>query len=170
MKCRLGNTGSFFQIAAFLFLILTAIGCKPDPDIIYQVDDVAVSRPAGQKGSQKSLTEFISIAYADVIEQSITQDILIALSQPYSGFGDLKYIEDLIIRNLLNAPNAQLPSNTEMRADVNGFVIGTYQRFFNRNPNEFEQWYLKNLIDDNPDITPELVYYSIMTSDEYRYY
>lgn len=144
--------------------------CKPDPDIIYQVNDVEVTRPTGAKGSQKSLTEFISIAFADVIEQNITQDILIALSVPYSGFGDLKYIEDLIIRNLLNAQNAQLPTEAEMRADVNAFVIATYQRFFNRNPNEFEQWYLKNLIDDNPDITPELVYYSIMTSDEYRYY
>jgi hypothetical protein len=160
---------NYFLIPIFCALLAIA-GCKPDPDIIYQVDDVEVTRPTGQKGSQKSLTEFISIAYADVIEQSITQDILIALSQPYSGFGDLKYIEDLIIRNLLNAPNAQLPTEAQMRADVNAFVIATYQRFFNRNPNEFEQWYLKNLIDDNPDITPELVYYSIMTSDEYRYY
>lgn len=161
----------FDHVLIPIFCALFAIaGCKPDPDIIYQVNDVEVSRPTGAKGSQKSLTEFISIAYADVIEQNITQDVLIALSVPYSGFGDLKYIEDLIIRNLLNSPSAQLPTEAQMRADVNAFVLATYQRFFNRNPNEFEAWYLTNFINDNADITPELVYYSIMTSDEYRYY
>jgi len=167
---RAVSTGRFFQLSTFLFLLFAVIGCKPDPDVIYQVNDVQVVRPTGQKGSQKSLTEFISIAYADIFEQNITQSDLIALSLPYQSFGDLKYIEDLIIRNFLNEPAALIPSDAEMRANVEAFITATYQRFFNRNPNEFEVWYVKNLIDDNPDITPELVYYSIMTSDEYRYY
>jgi hypothetical protein len=167
---RAVSTGRFFQLSTFLLLLFAAIGCKPDPDVIYEVNDVQVVRPTGAKGSQKSLTEFISIAYADIFEQNITQSDLIALSLPYQSFGDLKYIEDLIIRNFLNAPDALLPTEAEMRANVEAFVTATYQRFFNRNPNEFEVWFMKNLIDDNPDITPELVYYSIMTSDEYRYY
>jgi hypothetical protein len=70
----------------------------------------------------------------------------------------------------LNDQSAQLPSNTVMRANVELFITETYNRFYNRNPNEFELWYMKDLIDSNSDITPELVYYSMMTSNEYRYY
>ena len=45
-----------------------------------------------------------------------------------------------------------------------------YQKFLNRYPNEFELWHMKNVIEENEDITPELVYFAIMTSNEYRYY
>ncbi len=144
--------------------------CETEKDIIYGVNDVEVVRPTGNKGYQKSLTEFISIAYADIFDANITQDVLLDLSTPYAAFGDLKYIEDLIIRNFLNDQSAQLPSNTVMRANVELFITETYNRFYNRNPNEFELWYMKDLIDSNADITPELVYYSMMTSNEYRYY
>lgn len=172
--CAIGTVDNPFRSEHFLiaiFCVLLAIaGCKPDPDIIYQVNDVNVTRPQGQKGHQKTVVEFISIAYADVFDQNITQDQLVKLSRPYQGFGDLKFVEDLIIRNFLNNPSAQLPTNAQMRADVGAFIVGAYQRFYDRNPNEFEHWYLKDLIESSSDITPELVYYSLMTSDEYRYY
>jgi len=166
----LGLLGRYHVLIPIFCLSLLVGGCKPDPDIIYNVNDVEVVRPTGNKGYQKSLTEFISIAFADVFDQNITQNVLLALSTPYAGFGDLKYVEDLIIRNFLNNPNAQLPTEAEMRGNVGAFVTATYQRFFNRNPNEFELWHMQNVIEENSDITPELVYYSIMTSDEYRYY
>ena len=86
----------------------------------------------------------------------------------YDSFGDSKAIEDLIIRNFLNRPDALIPNGIEMRADVNKFVIDTYRKFFTRDPNEFEQWFLRTEIEKNQDITPEVVYYGIMTSNEYR--
>ena len=45
-----------------------------------------------------------------------------------------------------------------------------YLRFFNRQPNEFEAWKVKDMIDKNTDITPQMIYYSMMTSEEYRFY
>ena len=161
--------------ALFTFVLFAGIStlftsCDTEKDFIYGVNDLEVVRPTGNKGYQKSLTEFISIAYADVFDANITQDVLLDLSTPYAAFGDLKYIEDLIIQNFLNDQSAQLPSNTVMRANVDLFITETYNRFYNRNPNEFELWYMKDLIDSNSDITPELVYYSMMTSNEYRYY
>ena len=165
---KMGNMFRYSVCIAFVVVFFAS--CEKESDIIYGVNDVEVTRPTGAKGSQKSLTEFISIAYADIFEANISQDQLIGLSTPYAGFGDLKYIEDLIIRNFLNNPNAQVPTSQSMRNDVNRFVTETYQRFYNRNPNEYELWFMKNLVDDNADITPELVYYSMMTSNEYRYY
>ena len=57
-----------------------------------------------------------------------------------------------------------------MNTDVNLFVIATYKKFYNREPNEFELWQLTNLIQNDVNTTPELVYYAFMTSNEYRYY
>tara|TARA_R110000868_G_scaffold237867_1_gene492447 strand:+ start:991 stop:1488 length:498 start_codon:yes stop_codon:yes gene_type:complete len=156
-----------------LLALLTAgafSGCQKEKNIIYDVNDVNVNRPEGNKDYVKSLAEFISIAYTDLFGQNISQSALQTLSVPYSGFGDLKLIEDMIIKNFLNSPSAIVPSNTDMRANVDQFIMETYQKFFNRNPNEFELWHMKNLIEENADITPELVYYATMTSNEYRYY
>lgn len=148
----------------------TFSSCQKDKNIIYDVNDVNVNRPEGNKDYVKSLAEFISIAYTDLFGASISQAQLQTLAVPYSGFGDLKLIEDMIIKNFLNDANVIVPSNTAMRDNVDQFLMDTYQKFLNRNPNEFELWHMKNVIDENSEITPELVYYAIMTSNEYRYY
>ena len=157
-------------LIAGLFSIAAFSGCQKEKNIIYDVNDVNVDKPDANKDYVKSLTEFISIAYTDLFGQNITQTQLQTLAVPYSGFGDLKLIEDMIIKNFLNSPSVIVPSDSEMRANVDQFLLDTYQKFFNRYPNEFELWHMRNLINENSDITPELVYYAIMTSNEYRYY
>lgn len=160
----------FSIIFTGLLCLAVVSGCQKEKNIIYDVNDVDVNKPDANKDYVKSLTEFISIAYTDLFGQNISQAQLQTLAVPYSGFGDLKLIEDLIIKNFLNATSVIIPTDAEMRANVDQFISDTYQKFFNRYPNEFELWHMKNLIEDNSDITPELVYYAIMTSNEYRYY
>jgi len=161
------------QVVALLMAILTLgllPSCNKEKNIIYDVNDVNVNRPEGNKDYVKSLAEFISIAFTDLFGQNISQAELQTLAVPYSGFGDLKLIEDMIIKNFLNSSSVIIPSDSEMRANVDQFLMDTYQKFFNRLPNEFELWHMKNLINENSDINPELIYYAIMTSNEYRYY
>lgn len=76
----------------------------------------------------------------------------------------------MIVKSLINRGGVQIVDNNTMRADVASFSENAYLRFFNRKPTEFEAWKLKDLIEKNADITPKMVYYSLMTSDEYRYY
>jgi hypothetical protein len=157
-------------LAAALLSLAVFSGCQKDKNIIYEVNDVNVNTPDANKDYVKSLTEFISIAYTDLFGQNISQAQLQTLAVPYSGFGDLKLIEDMIIKNFLNDVNVIVPSNAAMRANVDQFLMDTYQKLLNRDPNEFELWHMKNVVDENVVITPELVYYAIMTSNEYRYY
>lgn len=145
-------------------------GCEKEPNVIYGVTDVAVGRDGANKQFVKSQTEFISIAYSDLFGATISQQELLALGSAYAGFGDLKLIEDLIIRSFLNRPGLEIPSNAQMRGNVNGFVSAAYQKFYNRSPNEFELWYMTNLIESDLGLTPEMFYYGLMTSNEYRYY
>lgn len=150
--------------------LLLLAACSKNEDVVFGVNDVNLYQNSGQKDNQKSAAEFISIAYADIFQTTVTSNVLERLSIPYVAFGDNKLIEDVIIRNMLNNPNAILPTDPQMRADVANFIEETYQRFYNRNPDAFEAWQMEEFIMQDPDLTVELIYYAFMTSEEYRYY
>ena len=159
-------------LLSVLFAIALATGCKKDPpkSYIYGVNDVGVTQEGVSKPNVKSTVEFISIAYSDLFGNTIDQSTLTDLGTAYVAFGDRKLIEDLIIRNFLNAQGVAIPTVAQMNADVPLFIVNTYKKFYNRVPNEFELWQFTNLISSDSNITPELVYYAFMTSNEYRYY
>ena len=151
-------------------ILAIAIGCTKEKTYIYNVNDSNVTQQSGAKGTAKSTTEFISIAYADLFGTTISNDDLVKLFTAYSSFGDKKLVEDRIIRNFLDLPGTNVPTNQQMRNDVPVFITNSYKKFFNRNPSEFEKYYLKDFIETDTTITPEMMYYSFMTSNEYRYY
>lgn len=152
---------------AFLFL---AAACSKEKTYLYNVNDVNVKQQSGTKGTAKSTTEFISIAYSDLFGTTISNDDLTKLFTTYSAFGDKKLIEDRIIRNFLDLPGTNIPTTQSMRSDIPTFITNSYKKLFNRNPNEFEKYYLKNMIQTDTTITSQMMYYSFMTSNEYRYY
>ena len=159
-----------FFYCTLLFSLAVFTSCKKDTNYVYGVNDVNVSQPGISKPNVKSTIEFISIAYSDLFGTTISASDLTDLSLCYLAFGDKKFIEDLIIRNFLNKPGVIIPTQASMMSDVPAFVQATYRKFYNRDPNEFEKWQVVNYINTTSNITPELVYYSFMTSDEYRYY
>lgn len=163
------NTSVCLLVATVL---LVAGSCKKDPPktYIYGVNGTTVTQDGVAKPNVKSTLEFISIAYSDLFGTTIDQTTLTELGTAYSAFGDKKLIEDLIIRNFLNSQNASIPTVTQMNSDVKQFVVNTYKKFYNREPNEFELWQFTNLINSDSTMTPEMVYYAFMTSNEYRYY
>ena len=154
-----------------LFIILIVFNsCKKETEYIYELNDVRVSQENIGKGIPKSTIEFLSIAYSDIYGNTISQNQLNRLSLLYLAFGDKKLLEDLLIKNMINRPEALLPNNQTMRADVDLFVVNAYQKLYNRLPNELEVFTLKKNINENAQMTAIMVYYAMMTSDEYRYY
>lgn len=166
------NTIKYKAFAILLALVVFASGCKKEPPTtyIYGVNSVGVTQDGVSKPNVKSTVEFISIAYSDLFGNTINQATLTDLATAYVSFADRKLIEDMIIRNFLNTPGIDIPTLTEMNANVPTFIINSYKKFYNREPNEFELWQMQNLIASDAAITPELVYYAFMTSNEYRYY
>jgi hypothetical protein len=154
----------------FIFFFLLFAGCNKEKHYIYQVQEQQLYQSSSQKQTQKTTMQFISIAYSHVFGTTITNTQLNQLDIAYQSFGDKHIVEDMIVKNFLNQPTAAVPSNTDMRADISAFVQSTYLRFYNRKPTEFEAWKLKDLIEKNTDITPQMVFYSMMTAEEYRYY
>ena len=154
-----------------VFLISVVFtSCKKETKYIYEVNDVQVSQEDIGKGIPKSTIEFLSIAYSDIFGNTISQNQLNRLSLLYLAFGDKKLLEDLLIKNMINRPESLLPSNQTMRADVDLFIVNAYQKLYNRSPNELEVFTLKKNINENAQMTAVMVYYAMMTSDEYRYF
>lgn len=156
--------------AIFLFFVLLQIGCNKDTRYIYEVDQQELYQSASEKKTLKTTTQFIAIAYNDLFGTSITNSELNKFDIALQALGDKGVIQDMVIKSLINRSGVQIITDAAMRADVATFVDVTYLRFFNRKPTEFEVWKLKDLIEKNADISPRMVYYSLMTSDEYRYF
>jgi hypothetical protein len=158
------------KLLLFTVVSLSFLGCKKETDFVYEVNDVQVSKDKIGKGIPKSTVEFISIAYSDLVGSTISQNDLSRVTLLYLAFGDKRLIEDLLIKNIVNSPNVNIPTDDEMRSDITAFINSTYLKLFNRDPNEVELFTLRKQISENASITPKLVYYAMMTSDEYRYY
>ncbi len=154
----------------YFFIVNLLLSCTTKKEVEYEVDPVSVSASGGDKNNQKSTTEFISIAYADLFNTEISQTRLVNLSIAYSSFGDLRVIEDRIIRNFLNDTNAVIPASISVSGDTSVFISNSYKKFFNREATAFEKYQWLQLIRSNPSTSPLTVYYSLMTSDEYRFY
>ncbi len=170
------KTVKLFRGGLMVFLLAVVLlysGCNTktiEDRYIYEVQTKEIYQSASQKQTLKTTTQFVSIAYSDLFNSSITNDKLNSLDIAYQSLGDKKVIEDMIIKTFLEQASSFVPSNTVMRSDIPTFVQNTYLRFYNRKPNEFEAWKVKDMIEKNTDITPKMIYYTLMTSDEYRYY
>lgn len=150
--------------------LLMLAACKKDTQYQYQVKNQLLYQNSAQKTNLKTTNQFISIAYNDLFNASITTTELGNLNVCLEALGDQATMEDMIVKNLLNESSAQIPDSAAMHTNISLFVTQTYLRFYNRQPTAEEAWKMQELIQQNPAIKPHMVYYSMMTSNEYRYY
>lgn len=153
-----------------LCISLLLLGCQQEDIYVYEVNPVDVTQAGIDKVNLKSDLEFLSLAYADLFGTTIPSSTLNVMMQSYESVGDKSLIADIIIRNLLNSPTASIPTDAEMRGDIDQFINETYKKFYIRLPGEYEYWFLEKFITEDQDVSPEMVYYAFLTSDEYRYY
>ncbi len=152
-----------------LLLGVSLSACKKEQVDVFVVDPVSVKQ-SGNKQNLKSDLQFLSIAYTDLFGNQISNRDLQALMAGYNSIGDKQVIIDRIVRKMLTNSGIDRPSSAEMRDDIESFVKASFQRFFVREPSEMEVWYFTSVIEKNPDIQPEEIYYVLMSSEEYRYF
>ena len=155
----------------FIFSVLLLFSCKKEKKITYQLNDVTIENNTANKDHLKSTIEFISIAYSDIFGTVISTNKLAELSQIYKAFGDKKLIEQMVIKNFLNEPSIQIVQiDRSSMGTINSFVQNAYTKLYNRTPDEYELWFVADMITKDNDLTSELIYFSLMTANEYRYY
>jgi hypothetical protein len=154
----------------FILSVLLLFSCKKEKKITYQLNDVTIENNTANKDHLKSTIEFISIAYSDIFGTVISINKLADLTKIYKAFGDKKLIEQMVIKNFLNEPN-QIPQiDRSSTSTINSFVQNAYTKLYNRTPDEYELWFVADMITKDNDLTSELIYFSLMTANEYRYY
>lgn len=149
-----------------LLFSLALLSCRKEEKYVYAVNTETVSEAGVKKPNVKTNTEFISITYSDIFGGTVPSTQLTKLQTGYLAFGDKGILEDLIIRGFLNKSGKKFP--TTIGSDVKLFISDAYKKIYNRLPNEYEIYYLEDLITKNPNITAEMFYYALMTSNEYR--
>jgi hypothetical protein len=86
------------------------------------------------------------------------------------SIGDQNVAKEMLLSGYFNNPNIIIPSNSEMRKDIPKFITETYKRFYLRYPTEAEKVYFTNYIQNNQEVTVEMIYTAFSTSDEYSFY
>ncbi len=157
--------------SAGLLLLLSVLvtGCKKDL-FIYEVDPVDLSQFDGDKDREKTNQEYAAILHANLFQTALSANDLYKIDQCIQSIGDKQLAREVIISNFMNKPGVMIPSDSLMHADVDAFIIDTYNRFLVRNPTEAEKTWFRNTIAADPNVTTELIYFSFALSEEYLFY
>lgn len=156
-----------------ILISLTIISAckKENPTHIFGVTDVTVTQSSADKNRLKTDIEFVSIAYTDIFGANISQGELEDVIITYKSLGDKSLVIEMIIRKYIADENSTVfPIDRSSDTSIENFVSNTYKRIYNREPNAFEKWYVADLIKNDTDFTAEMIYFAMMTANEYRYY
>jgi hypothetical protein len=159
----------FFVVCLSNTCLFTA--CKKDltPDQ-YTVNEVNLYPGIGAKDKLKSQEQYISILYTNLFQQALSGNKLVQISDCLESIGDKELGREVLISNFMNDAGVVLPTDSVMRSNPDRFISQTYERFFVRNPSEAELTWIRNFIQSNPQLTPELVYFGFALSNEYLFY
>lgn len=158
---------------------ITLFSCKKETKVVnetvvdnyvYDIDQVAVYQDNIEKTRQKSSELFISGLYSNLFQTPIESGTLSDLAQIRQATGDKQMADELFLNTFINDGGAVIPSNATMRADLDLFITETYLRFYLRIPNPYEVFELKKTINEDEEITPEIIYQAFALSNEYKFY
>ncbi|MGC6471205.1 MAG: hypothetical protein ACON4E_08075 [Flavobacteriales bacterium] len=163
------------KTSVYIFLTLTLLvfsSCSnDDPYFLFEVDKVEVEQTNADKNRLKTDIEFVSIAFNDLYGTNIPQNQLEEIITSYKSFGDKSLVIELIIKKFILDEGSAIPNLLRIsRESVELFVVEAYEKLYNRTPNAFEKWHMTELIINNSSVDAEMVYFSMMTANEYRYY
>jgi len=157
-------------IALLLVTVFLIAGCRKDDHYIYDVNEVYSQGTESQKGTLKSDAQYLSILYSNLFQRAISAEELFEMNDLIESVGDKESVREVLLSSFMNAPDKLIPTDQEMRSDVDQFIIDTYMRFFIRLPSQAEKAWFRNFINSDPNVTPELVFLSFALSNEYLYY
>lgn len=163
----------FFQLSmVFLFSMSIIFGCKQEKEYqyVFEVNEENLYLSNVEKTKQKTPEQYISILYSNLFSTTVPQQDLSQLTEVRASIGDKQMADEMILNDFVNSGNASTPSDQEMRANVAQFIEDTYIRFFLRKPSPYEVLELKQEIEGDTELTPEMIYQAFALSNEYKFY
>ena len=156
--------------ALTLILLVVSFGCKKEPEPLFILNDVELYPNNAGKDKLKTNEQYVAILHANLFQTALSANDVFEINNCIESIGDKELAREVIISNFMNDDDVQIPTPAEMNEDIDSFIEDTYIRFYVRYPSEAEKTYLRNFIQGNPYMTPELVYFSFALSNEYMFY
>jgi hypothetical protein len=153
-----------------LILIVGTVGCKKEPDPLFILNNVELYPNNAGKDKLKTNEQYVAILHANLFQTALSANDIFEINNCIESIGDKELAREVIISNFMNDDNVQIPETEDMNEDIDSFIEDTYIRFYVRYPSEAEKTYLRNFIQGNPYMNPELVYFSFALSNEYMFY
>lgn len=154
----------------FLGIMAILASCKKKEDYEYQITPQNLYPTNAGKVKLKTDGQYVSILYANLFQTALSSNELFRITQCIESVGDKELVREVIISNFMNESDVIIPTNEEMREDIDAFLEATYERFYVRKMSEAERTWFRNYIESNPNVTPELIYFSFALSNEYLFY
>lgn len=158
------------RLLTCILLLSLFAACTNNNGYVYDVNTVEVLGPGIEKGKEKTIDQFLAILHANLFQEAISPDEMVEIRRLIESIGDKELALEIVISNLMNRPDVVLPEDDYMREDIPRFIDETYERFFVRPPTEAEKAFLVNMIENDPNFSVEMVYFSFSLSEEYRFY
>lgn len=177
INCLKSNKMQRLKLLFSIVLIscfIVSPGCKKKEEHVYDVNPVDLLPPNSGKTKLKTDEQFVAILHANLFQTALSANQIFDISQCMESIGDKEVAREVVISNFMNKPGTIIPTKAQMAADVDKFVVDSYNRFLIRNPTEAEKTYFNNYITshitETDTILPELIYMSFALSNEYLYY
>ena len=158
------------KLILLMLLVLSMSAFKKEKEARFELNEIELTPSNAEKDKVKTNEQYVAILYANLFQSALSANDLFDLNNAIESIGDKELAREVIISNFMNDPNVQLPTIDEMNADLDAFIEDTYIRFLVRFPSEAEKTWMKNFIQSNPYMTPELIYFSFALSGEYMFY
>ena len=159
-----------FKLSLMLCCIFTICGCTKERNIGFGVDEAHVMEDKSRKTKKKNDAEFVSILYTNLYQTAISPNQLYKTQNVVYSIGDQDVANEMLLSNYFNTSGLTIPTNIEMRKDIESFIVSTFKRFYLRYPSEGEKAFFTQYLKTNPNVTVEMVYTAFACSEEYQYY
>lgn len=161
-------------IIASLILLIGFSSCKKETleDKVFQINDVTLYPNASAKLKEKTDSQWVAVLYTNLFQQALSAGEIYRAGECITSVGDKEIAREVIISTFMNytSPSPVIPNDAAMRADIDNFVLETYERFLIRRPTEGEKEYFRNEIQNNPTRSAEIVLFSFALCNEYLFY
>ncbi len=157
------------RLVIIVAALVVFFSCKKE-QYVYEVEEVPIVLSGPDKSKEKTVQQYLNILYANLYQTALSPAELVRLTDLVTSIGDKQVAYEAIVSKMMADPEIKIPSDSLMRVDSEAFIRETYKRFYVRKPTQAELTYFINLIESEPDLSAEQVYFSFALSNEYYYY
>lgn len=153
----------------YIIIVISLFSCK-EKSYVHEINEIDVAQNNADKNKEKSPEIFINVAYANLYQEALSTNRLVDATEAVLSIGDKQVAYEVLIAKMMVDPNVILPTNAEMRNDLETFIEEAYSRFYVRIPTEAEKTWWVNYLESHPNLTSEHVFFAMATSNEYNFY